>query len=199
MNTTEKTSARKRWLIGLALATAVATAGFLMVDRPASDSFLASPALAHVDLRDAGGKRFDMASLEGEPVAVFFGFTQCPDVCPMTLQRLSLMKQEIGKPFDDLHVVFITLDPERDKARRLAEYLGNQPLRITGLTGTTAEVSRAAVQFGVFHERVALAPGAYTIDHTATLFLFDRQGRRAGEIPFDATQEEFRSRLRAIL
>ena len=201
MNTIKPQRLRTGWLVGLALAVTVGavSSGYLALQGKGSNSFLASPELANARLFDVSGREFDMSSLEGRPVAVFFGFTQCPDVCPMTLQRLALMKQAIGKPFDKIQVVFVTLDPDQDKAAALASYLKNQPLPVIGLTGTMADVSRAAVQFGVFHERVALGSDSYTIDHTATLFLFDREGRRAGEIPFDATQEEFEAKLRSIL
>jgi protein SCO1/2 len=163
---------------------------------------LAAPGFASVaalDLRGVDGRRFDFSSLSGRPVAVFFGFTNCPDVCPMTLQRLARMRGRIGNAYEGLEVVFVTLDPERDSGVLLKDYMAAQPVRVTGLTGSSADVARAAVSFGVFHERVATSETAYTIDHTASLYLVARDGSRAGEISFDASDGEFEQKLRAIL
>lgn len=156
---------------------------------------------APVDLRltDAEGKPFDLASLAGKPVAVFFGFTHCPDVCPMTLQRLALMKEKIGSKFDDLQVIFVTLDPERDSPATLKSYFSAMPIGVTGLTGSAEQIAQAAKQFDVFYETVRYSETDYTIDHTASLFLVDREGRRAGEIAFDSEEAEFEQKLSNLI
>ena len=200
MTITEHLNRHSRKLaLGALAALAIGAAGFqvLQASRP-----IAAPGferVAALDLRDVDGRRFDFSGLGGKPVAVFFGFTNCPDVCPMTLQRLARMRGRIGSAYDGLEVVFVTLDPERDSATLLKDYMAAQPVKVTGLTGSSADVASAAVSFGVFHERVATSETAYTIDHTASLYLVARDGRRAGEISLDASDGEFEQKLRAIL
>lgn len=158
-----------------------------------------SPHVAALALNDTQGKPFNGKRLAGKPVAVFFGFTRCPDVCPMTLQRLARMKQRIGSASDDVEVIFVTLDPKRDTPASLAEYMATQPVKVTALTGSDEQISQVASHFGVFRERVPASGDDYTIDHTASLFLISRHGGRAGEIPFDASEAEFESKLRSLL
>lgn len=155
--------------------------------------------LAGLGLLTAQGERFDAAQLIGRPTAVFFGFTHCPDVCPMTLQRLALMREKIGPGFDQLQVVFVTLDPARDTGRVLADYMSVQPVTVLGLTGPESAIEAAVRNFGIFRERIAIPGQGYTIDHTASLFLLDRAGQRAGEIGLIASEEEFEEKLRGVL
>lgn len=155
--------------------------------------------LAALALKDTQGSTFDQSALAGKPVAVFFGFTRCPDVCPMTLQRLARMREKFGSPFDQIEVIFVTLDPSRDTASLLKDYMAAQPLRVTGLTGSLNEIARTAEHFGVYREQVVTSESDYTIDHTASIFLIGKDGQRAGEIPIDATESEFESKLRGIL
>ncbi|MCW1400929.1 SCO family protein [Novosphingobium sp. MW5] len=155
--------------------------------------------LAALALQDQNGKPFDYQRLAGKPVALFFGFTHCPDVCPLTLQRLARLREVIGARFDEIEVIFVTLDPERDTAEQLKGYLGAQPIRVTGLTGSQVAILHTASHFGVFREKVLTSEKDYTIDHTAALFLIGRYGAKAGQIPFDASDAEFESKLRSLL
>lgn len=180
-------------------AAAIIGASFVVFHKSSGDAALQQPHLAALAQLQTQEARFDVSILQGKPVAVFFGFTHCPDVCPMTLQRLALMRKQIGARFDEITVIFITLDPERDSAAQLKEYLGAQPLKVTGLTGSHDDVTRAATKFGVYQERVATSADDYTIDHTASLFLISRDGKRAGEIAIDATEAEFAAKLRSII
>lgn len=199
---------RSKPFILTALAVAAVSGGVYLYNHAratngalAQKSAAAPAPRASVDLKliDADGKPFDMASLSGKPVAVFFGFTHCPDVCPMTLQRLALMKEKIGSKFDDLQVVFVTLDPERDTPATLKSYFASMPIRVTGLTGTADQIARAAKQFDVYYETVRYSESDYTIDHTASLFLLDRDGRRTTEIGFDSEQAEFEQKLKTAI
>lgn len=161
--------------------------------------FAASIGLSDIPLLTQSGEEFDPVSLLGRPTAVFFGFTHCPDICPMTLQRLAMMREKIGPSFDQLQVVFVTLDPNRDKHGVLNDYLSGQPVDVIGLTGSFAAVQRAATNFAVFHEQIEIPGQGYTIDHTASLFLIDRQGNRAGTIGIDASEGEFERKLRSVV
>jgi protein SCO1/2 len=129
-------------------------------------------------LTDASGKKRTLADFRGKLVVVFFGFAQCPDVCPTTLSDYAQVKRMLGADGDKLQVVFITVDPERDTPQVLAAYVPNFDPSFIGLTGTLDEINAAAREFKVFYQKV---PGktetSYTIDHTAGSYVFDREGR----------------------
>ena len=123
----------------------------------------------------ADGKTFPSSKLAGKPYAIFFGFTHCPDVCPTTLARMVKLRQQAGsnKPFE---IVFVTVDPERDGPAEVGKYaeLFNSP--IIGLTGSPSQIEQVKKQFGIFSRKVPTAGSDYSVDHTATVLLFDRKG-----------------------
>jgi len=129
-------------------------------------------------LTDAAGKKRTLAEFRGKLVVVFFGFAQCPDVCPTTLADYAQVKNRLGADGDKLQVIFITVDPARDSPQVLAAYVPNFDPSFIGLTGTEDEIGAAAREFKVFFQKV---PGktetSYTIDHTAGSYVFDREGR----------------------
>lgn len=120
---------------------------------------------------------FQSSRLNGRPAAIFFGFTHCADVCPTTLARLVKLRRQLGKGEEAMSIVFITVDPERDGPAEVASYasLFNSP--IVGLTGTIADIERVKKQFGAFSQKVEQPGGGYSVDHTATVFLMDRNGQ----------------------
>lgn len=130
-------------------------------------------------LTGADGKPFSSSQLGGKPYALFFGFTHCPDVCPTTLARLARLRQQLGKGEAAFRIVFITVDPERDNPQAVGAYtqLFNTP--ITGLTGTRAQIDQVAKQHAIYQAKVpqAEAPDGYTMDHGATVLLFDDAGK----------------------
>lgn len=199
MATTNWAKRTRHSAMALAAILLISGGAFAAYQAVAPEKVQASSHLAAFALQDTQGKPFDYQRLAGKPVAVFFGFTRCPDVCPMTLQRLARMREKIGASFDDIEVIFVTLDPERDTPDLLRDYMSVQPMKVTALTGSEAAIARTADNFGVFQERVATADNDYTIDHTASLFLIGRHGGKAGEIPIDATEVEFESKLRSLL
>lgn len=168
-----------------------------ITEKPVADPSLGAP--VKFKLTDADSKPFDLASLKGKPVVVFFGFTQCPDVCPMTMQKLSIMHERIGAPLNDLRILFVSLDPERDTPEALKNYFSAFSIPVTGLTGSAADIAGAAKQFDVFYEIVRYSETEYAIDHTASIFLVDRDGKRAGEIGFDADEAEFQQKLESLV
>jgi protein SCO1/2 len=204
MQITER--ATKVILAGLAVS-AISGAAYLtygaheknaaITEKPAADPSLG--ATVKLKLTDADGEPFDLVSLKGKPVVVFFGFTQCPDVCPMTMQKLSIMRDRIGEPFNDLRILFVTLDPDRDTPEALKNYFSAFTLPVTGLTGSAADIAGAAKQFDVFYETVRYSETDYAIDHTASLFLVDRGGKRAGEIGFEADDAELQKKIQFIV
>lgn len=129
-------------------------------------------------LTDPTGKTRTLADFRGKVVIVFFGYTHCPDVCPTTLVELKQVMQKLGPDADKVQVLFITLDPERDTAKILAQYVPAFDPRFLGLYGDPAATLKTAKDFKVFYEkRAGSAPDSYTIDHSAASFAFDPAGR----------------------
>ncbi len=129
------------------------------------------------DLTSSRGGRFTDADLRGRPHAILFGYTFCPDVCPTALAELTLTLQDLGPAGEDLRVLFITIDPERDSPDHLAGFLAMFDPRFIGLSGTAEETATVARAFKAIYLKAPLPDGGYTMDHTALVYLMDRQGR----------------------
>ena len=129
-------------------------------------------------LTDHTGKPRTLADFKGKVVVVFFGYTQCPDVCPTTMAEMASVMQKLGPRADQVQVLFITLDPERDTQQLLASYVPAFDKRFIGLRGTPEQTAKTAKEFKVFYAKVPGSdPNSYTIDHTAGSYVFDRDGR----------------------
>jgi protein SCO1/2 len=129
-------------------------------------------------LTDHTGKPRTLADYKGKVAIVFFGYTQCPDVCPTTMAEMATVMQKLGPLADRVQVLFITLDPERDTQELLANYVPAFDKRFLGLRGTPEQTAKTAKEFKVFYSKVpGTDPGSYTIDHTAGSYVFDRDGR----------------------
>ena len=131
-----------------------------------------------IPLTDVNGKKRSLKDFSGKVVAVFFGYTQCPDVCPTTLQELLEVKQALGADGSKLQAVFVSLDPERDTPEVLKAYLANFDESFVGLHGTPDEIAAVAKDFKIFFKKVpGKTEGTYTLDHSAGTYLYDPQGR----------------------
>lgn len=150
-------------------------------------------------LKDPDGRVRTLEDFKGKVVMMFFGFTQCPDVCPTALVNASQIKSLLGKDGDDLQVLFITVDPERDTPEVLAEYLGNFDPRITGLTGDPEQIRAAAEDFRVRYEKIPREDADYTMNHTAGVFLFHPEGRFASIIDFHEDRRHAVPKIRRAL
>lgn len=130
------------------------------------------------DLPDADGKRRTLADFKGKITLVFFGYTQCPDVCPTTMLELAEVKKTLGADGARVQGVFVTVDPERDTAEVLKAYVGAFSPDFVGLRGTAEETKAVARHFKVFYAKVpGKTDGSYTMDHTAGSYVFDAQGK----------------------
>lgn len=130
------------------------------------------------ELTDHTGKRRTLADYRGKVVALFFGFAQCPDICPTTLSDLAQVKQQLGVDGDKFQVLFITVDPERDTQEVLAGFVPAFDSSFVALRGDKAEIDKVTKDFKVFAQKVAgKDSGNYTIDHTAATYVYDTQGR----------------------
>ena len=129
-------------------------------------------------LTDFNGKPRTLADYKGKVAIVFFGYTQCPDVCPTTMAEMAGVMQKLGPQADQVQVLFITLDPERDTPQLLASYVPAFDKRFMGLYGSLEQTAKTAKDFKVFYSKVpGSAPGSYTIDHMAGSYVFDKDGR----------------------
>ncbi len=121
------------------------------------------------------GAAFSEKDLGGKPSLMFFGFTHCPAICPGALADMGLWLEKLGSDAKQLNAVFVSLDPERDTTVRLAEYLKSYDKRIIGLTGTPEQVASIAKTYGIFYKKLpAMADGDYMVDHSASIFLYDK-------------------------
>jgi len=131
-----------------------------------------------LSLPDATGQRRSLADFKGKVVVVFFGYTQCPDVCPTTMAELAEVKRSLGPDGARVQGIFVTVDPARDTAELLKAYAANFGPDIIGLRGTPEQTTAAAKEFKVFYNKV---PGktdtSYTVDHTAGSYIFDAKGK----------------------
>jgi protein SCO1 len=131
-----------------------------------------------LSLKDVDGKARSLDEFKGKVLVVFFGFTQCPDVCPSTLAELAEVKRRLGPAGERVQGIFVTIDPDRDTAELLRAYVGNFDPSFIALRGSTEETAAAAKNFKVFYAKSpGRTEGSYTMDHTAGSYLFDAQGR----------------------
>jgi protein SCO1/2 len=132
-------------------------------------------------LTDHNGKPRTLADFRGKVVTVFFGFTHCPDACPTTMVELSEVAKALGPDADKMQVLFVTVDPERDTQKVLAQYVPAFHPGFLGLYGDAEATARAAKEFKVYHNKQpakgGAAGGSYSVDHSAGTFILDRQGR----------------------
>ncbi|KAA0972192.1 SCO family protein [Aureimonas fodinaquatilis] len=144
------------------------------------------------------GERLTDQDLRGSPFAVFFGFTFCPEVCPTTLWEMTDALQSLGDDAANLKVLFITVDPERDTPEALERYLQSFDPRITGLTGTPEEIEAVSETYRVFSRKVPIDGGDYTMDHTATTYLMDSNGRFTSTISYEEQKQTRMEKLRLL-
>lgn len=164
-------------------ATAVTAATLLLGCKPQAPNFEGVDITGAVygqdfPLPDAHGKARSIQDFAGQVVVVFFGYTQCPDVCPTTLQELVEAKALLGAQGDRLQGIFVSLDPERDTPEVLRAYAEAFDPQMVALTGNPEQIAAVAKDFKVFFKKVeGKQPGSYTMDHSAGLYMYDPQGQ----------------------
>ena len=153
-----------------------------------------------LNLPDTAGKKRSLAEFKGKVVVVFFGFTQCPDVCPTTMAQLAELRRKLGPDGDKLQGIFVSIDPERDTPEVLAEYIKALDPSFVALRGSLDELSQAARDFKVFYQKVPTADGkSYTMDHTAGSFVFDPQGRVRLFVRYGMTLPQLEGDVRQLM
>ncbi|MEY8876171.1 MAG: SCO family protein [Leptothrix sp. (in: b-proteobacteria)] len=185
MKSESKPRGRRALLLGAAAAVSLTlAAGLSGCDKPKPAVAFKSVDLTGADyanafdLPDVDGQRRNLAQFKGKLVVVFFGYTQCPDVCPTTLSDLVQVQKLLGADADKLVAVLVTVDPERDSAELLKAYIGSFNPNWVALRGNEDEISATAKAFKVFYRKAAgNTPETYTVDHTAASYVFDTEGR----------------------
>jgi protein SCO1 len=160
-----------------------------LLELAACDSNLAKPSFKNTDitgadfatafaLTDHNGRAVTLATFAGKVVTIFFGFTQCPDVCPTTMAEMAEVMKGLGDKAKEVQVLFVTIDPERDTAAVLKQYVPAFHPGFLGLYGDAAATAATAKNFKVFYQKVpGKSEGAYTMDHTAGSYIFDKSGK----------------------
>jgi protein SCO1 len=137
-------------------------------------------------LTDQSGATVTDKSLQGRPTLIFFGFTHCPDVCPTSLFEISEVLRAMGPDADRVNAYFISVDPERDTPAAMKDYLSSFDPHLKGLTGDPEVMAKVTTEYRVYAKKVPLKDGDYTMDHTALVYLMDRDGRFVA--PFNLKQ-----------
>ena len=197
---------RRSWIaatLGLALETSThaqtvrrATSAALMNDLMSGKGDVGQP----FSLNDGWGKRRHLHDFRGKVVLLYFGYITCPDVCPTDLAAIAELLQLLGKDADSVQPIFITLDPQRDTGRIMREYLAMFDSRIVGLRGTAADTYRVATAFKTYYEKVPVPrAGTYFIDHTAFIYLLNRDGKYVSFFPPGTTPQRMQVMVREVL
>ena len=149
-------------------------------------------------LLDPDGNTRRLADFRGKVVMLFFGFVQCPDVCPTALQRAAAVHRLLGADGERLQIIFITLDPERDLPVILREYSAAFDAGVLGLYGTLEQTQETAKDFRIYFRKVPVG-GGYTVDHTATSYIYDPEGRLRLAVPYQSTAKSIADDVALLL
>lgn len=153
-----------------------------------------------LQLPDHNGQQRSLKDFHGKVVVVFFGYTQCPDVCPTTMQEMAEVKKMLGPDGDRLQSIFVTVDPERDTPDMLKAYMGNFDPSFLALRGTPEQTAAVAKDFKIYFKKVdGKTPTSYTMDHSAGSYIYDTQGRLRVYYRYGSGTEALAADVRTLL
>lgn len=206
MKTSLMRPSRRRAVKSLAGAVALAMSAGLLTACSADKPQFKSIDLTGADyaqgfsLTDQDGQVRTLKDFAGKIVVVFFGFTQCPDVCPTSLTELAQVKKLLGPDGDKLQAIFVTVDPERDTPELLKAYMGNFDPSFLALRPTLAQLPEVAKDFKIYYKKVeGKTPSSYTMDHSAGSYVFDGKGRVRLYTRYGSGAESLASDIRLLL
>jgi protein SCO1/2 len=184
-----------------AFAASLAVGLFLMMWAMGGLKNIAAPAAigGPFQLTDQAGQAVTDQNLKGRPTLIFFGFTHCPDVCPTSLFEISEVLKAMGKDADRVNAWFVSVDPERDTAAAMKDYLSSFDPHLKGLTGNPEAIAKVLSSYRVYARKVPLKDGDYTMDHTALIYLMEREGHFVAPFNLKRTPEEAASDLKRYL
>ncbi|PPQ14106.1 copper-binding protein [Bradyrhizobium sp. AC87j1] len=194
-------SAARPLVIATAFAASLVVGLLIMFWAMGGVSKVAQPAAigGPFQLTDQNGKAVTDKSLKGKPTLIFFGYTHCPDVCPTSLFEISEVLRAMGKDADKVNAVFISVDPERDTPATMKDYLSSFDPHLEGLSGDPAETAKVITSYRVYAKKVPTKDGDYTMDHTALIYLMDRDGRFVSPFNLKRTPDEAAADLKKYL
>jgi protein SCO1 len=188
-------------ILGLAAATAAALLLIYFGTRgPGSQENETAVAIGGpFSLTDQDGKKLSDADFRGSLMLVYFGYTYCPDVCPLTLHNISAALNLLGDKGQSVVPIFITIDPERDSVAKMKEYAARFSPRLVALTGTPAEIAAAAKAYRVYYAKHEESGGAYSMDHTSLIYLMDRNGHYLDHFSPDTSPQDMAAGITKFL
>lgn len=188
---------------GILLGLAFVTIGLFLVSQPHAfaGTVLQNPQPAYdYALIGPNGETSRLSDLRGKTVLIFFGYTSCPDICPATMHNLHLVLESLGSRADQVQVVFITVDPEKDTPQRIQAYTAGIDARMLGLSGDLNTITQTAEKYGIAFQKQFTGNGSdYTVDHTAAIQLVDSKGLLRVVYPYDTSTEALTSDVRYFL
>ena len=192
-----------KWSVVGAAFVAVLITVFLLSNRMAEKTLVGFPNFQDNEfaLLDQNGNTRRPIDFAGKPIALFFGFTYCPDICPTTLMTLTAIQDQLaveGNTADHLQILFVTVDPERDTPAQLNAYLSLFDTSVTGLTGTRTDIRSALRNFGVYAEKTGDGD-EYLYDHSAAVYLYRQDGKFKGTIVHNEPSEYMIEKIKSIL
>jgi protein SCO1/2 len=197
---------RKILLVGLTslLLIGAVAAGVFLFSKPASFRGTTYtepyPVAPQIELTHGAGTSFRLSEMRGKVIILFFGYTSCPDICPTTLAGLNQALGKLGDQADQVQVLFVTVDPQRDTPERVQEYVNHFNSDFIGLSGTEQELAKTWNDYGVFRETVeGTSAAGYLVNHTARVTLIDQQGNLRVSFGFDTPVEDIVHDLKLLL
>ncbi len=199
----ERQSSWIKWSVAVAAFVAVLIVVFFLSNRMAETTVVGFPNFQDSEfaLLDQNGDTRRSIDFADKPIALFFGFTYCPDICPTTLMTLTAIQDQLtaqGKATDHLQILFVTVDPERDTPAQLNAYLSLFDTSVTGLTGARTDIDSALRHFGVYAEKNGHGD-LYLYDHNAAVYLYQQDGRFKGTIVHNEPFEYMVEKIKSIL
>lgn len=166
---------------------------------PRGTVFAAPEPAPGFQLTDQDGQPFRLSDHQGQVVALFFGYTHCPDICPLTLGFITSAASQLGDDAANVRFVFISVDPERDSSERLNDYLSRIDTEVVGLTGSPDEVARVAADYDILVEKQPRDDGSYLVNHSAHMTLIDQAGNLKIVVPMGSDGDDLLNDIRWLL
>jgi len=191
----------RSWLLGISLALAVAAPAASPPAAPALKAGVLSPVMPAPQLALDGthGKPLDLSAYRGKVVLLAFGFSNCGEVCPITLATLAGARKKLADAGKDVQVVYVTVDPERDTAAQMKKYLASFDATFIGGVGTRAQIDAAQKSYGISSTKNRNPDGSYSIGHSSSIYMIDRAGGLRAVMPYGHTVDDFVHDLKILL
>jgi protein SCO1/2 len=184
------------WLLGVAASGNATPPAPELLKAGVLSPVMAAP---EIELQGSDGRPLNLGRFRGKVVLLAFGFSNCGEVCPITLATLAGARRKLGPDAADVQVVYVTVDPERDDAARMRKFLGSFDPSFVGGVGSRAQIEVAEKSYGVTAQKHVFADGNYSIGHSSSIYMIDRAGRLRAVMPYGHPADDFVHDLRILL